>query len=140
MPTITANGEFQGRELKDMPVLNPGDWFGKTWLIELGGCAFPAYLVVEADSVDDAIDEMAEHEKYGHQIVVEEADLGDYPEEDRHYSGSGQVLDLDNINIYGEERVKQPFLCTYHGPGLPAEGINPTDYCDLEGTDDDDDI
>ncbi|TWT34904.1 hypothetical protein Enr8_23190 [Blastopirellula retiformator] len=37
MSTITANGTFHGHELKDMPVINPGDWFGKTWLVEIGG-------------------------------------------------------------------------------------------------------
>ena len=79
MSKITARGTFNGHDLKDMPVINPGDWFGKTWLIEIGGCYWPLFLVVEADTITDAIDELAEHEKYGHNIVVEDADLGDYP-------------------------------------------------------------
>lgn len=37
MSEITARGSFGGQELKDVPVLNPGSWFGKTWLLEIGG-------------------------------------------------------------------------------------------------------
>ncbi len=129
MPQITANATFHGHELKDIPVINPGDWFGKTWLIEIGGGYTSLYLVVEADSVSDAIDELADSEQHGHHIVVEEANLGDYPEDDRHYGPHGQVLDLDHLLIHGQEGAKQPFVCTYHGEGLPTEGVKPTDFC-----------
>ena len=128
MCEITATGKFSGHDLKDIPVLNPGDWFGKCWLIEIGGSYCPLFLVVEADSIQDVIDELAANEKYGHQIIVDDADLGDYPEEDRHYSGSGKVLDLDHLMIHGQERSECPFPCLYHGDGLPVEGIQPTDY------------
>lgn len=47
-------------------------------------------LNVEADS--DAIDVLAENEKYGDEIIVADEDLGDYPEDGRHYSGQGKVL------------------------------------------------
>ncbi len=33
---ITANGNLNGHDLKDLPVLNPGDRFGKAWLTALG--------------------------------------------------------------------------------------------------------
>lgn len=46
---ITARGNRNGHELTDIPVLNPGDWFGKTWLIEIGGSYSPLFLIVEAD-------------------------------------------------------------------------------------------
>jgi len=129
MATITASGTFHGHELKDMPVINPGDWFGKTWLIEIGGSYSPFFLIVEADSMSDAIDELADYKKYSHHIIVEESDLGDYPEEDRHYGPSGQVLDLDHLMIHGQEGNKTPFPCTYHGEGLPNDGMNPTEFC-----------
>ncbi len=41
--------------------------------------------------------------KYGHNIVVSGDDLADYDPETCHYSGSGQVLDLDHLMIYGDE-------------------------------------
>jgi len=129
MATITANGILHSHELNDIPVINPGDWFGKTWLIEIGGSYSPLFLIVEADSVSDAIDELADNEKYGHHIIVEASDLGDYPEEDRHYGPNGQVLDLDHLMIHGQERGNTPFACTYHGEGLPSEGVKPTEFC-----------
>jgi hypothetical protein len=128
MADITASASLHGQELKDIPVINPGDWFGKTWLIEIGGSYWPLFLIVEADSASDAIDELADHEKYGHHIVVAEVDLGDYPEDDRHYGPSGQVLDLDHLMIHGIDGTAVPFPCRYHGEGLPAEGVLPTDF------------
>ena len=128
MSEITARGTFNGHDLKDMPVINLGDWFGKTWLIEIGGSYWPLFLVVEADTITDAIDELAENEKYGHNIVVEDADLGDYPEDERHYSGTGKVLDLDHLMIHGQEGSDCPFPCRYFGDGLPDEGVMPTEF------------
>lgn len=128
MCAITAAGKFNGQDLKDIPVLNSGDWFGKCWLIEIGGSYCPLFLGVEADTPSDAIDAVADDEKYGRNIIVDDADLGDYPEEERHYSGSGKVLDLDHLMIHGQERADCPFPCVYHGEGLPEEGMKPTDF------------
>ncbi len=131
---ITANANFHGHELTDMPVLNPGGWFGKTWLIEIGGSYTPLFLIVEAGSMCDAIEELAENEQYGHHIVVSDEDLGDYNLNDCHYGPSGQVLDLDHLMIHGQEGVEQPFVCKYFGKGFPVEGIDPNaiDEYDLE--------
>lgn len=128
MSEIKARGTFGGQELKDVPVLNPGDWFGKTWLLEIGGSYWPLFLVVEADSVSDAIDELADNEKYGHHIVVPHEDLGDYPEDERRYGPRGQVIDLDHLMIHGQDGAECPFPCVYHGNGLPPEGMKPTDF------------
>ncbi|HMP02760.1 MAG TPA: hypothetical protein PKC45_09705 [Gemmatales bacterium] len=128
MSDITARGTFNGQELRDVPVLNPGGWFGKTWLLEVGGSFWPLYLVVESDSVQDAIDELVGNATYCHHIVVPEEDLGDYAEEHRHYGPSGQVIDTEHLMIYGQEGAKTPWPCTYHGDGLPSEGMTPTDY------------
>ena len=128
MCRITATATFHGQELKGVPVLNPGDWFGKTWLVEVGGAYLPLYLIVEADNVSDAIDELADDETYGHHIVVAAGDLADYPEDGRHYGPSGQVLDLDHLKVYGREGTNLPFPCRYHGDGLPPQGVLPTDF------------
>jgi hypothetical protein len=129
---ITAKGTLNGQSLTDIPVLNPGDWFGKTWLLDIGGSYSPLFVVVEADSVQDAIDELADHEKYGHQIIVSDEDLGDYPENERHYGPSGQVLDLDRLSIHGQEGADCPWPCRYFGDGLPEKGILPTEYWQRE--------
>lgn len=104
--TITAKCKLNGHELNDVPVVNPGDWFGKTWLLEVGGS-----------------------EKWGHHIVVDESDLGDYDPETCHYGPSGQVLDLDHLAIHGCEGCAVPFSCRYHGDGFPGEGVLPTEFC-----------
>ena len=119
MANVTASGSLHGHELKDMPVLNPAGWFGKAWLIEIGGSYWPLFLVVEADSVQDAIDELADDKKYGHHIVVDNADLGDHPEDKRHYGPSGQVIDLDHLMIYGQEGADLPFPCTSTATARP---------------------
>lgn len=133
--TITATCELNGQALTDVAVVNPGDWFGKTWLLEIGGSYLPLFLIVEADRASDAIDELADSEKYGHHIVVDEADLGDYDPGTCQYGPSGQVIDLDHLAIHGCEGCDVPFLCRYHGDGLPAEGVLPTEFSwdDLDG-------
>ena len=60
-------------------MLNPDGWFGKTWLIELGGSYTPLFLVVEAFSLTDAIDVLSFDETYGHQIHVKTATLKTTP-------------------------------------------------------------
>ena len=128
MSEIKASGNLHGHDLTEMPVLNPGDWFGKTWLIEIGGSYTPLFLIVEANSMSDAIDELADNEKYGHLIIAEDDYLNDYPEDERQYSGSGHVLDLDHLMLYGKEGAHIPFPCRYHGEGLPTEGVLPTEF------------
>ena len=128
MSKITASCKFHDHDLTDIPVLNPDGWWGKTWLLELGGSYTPLWLVVEADSMSDAVDELSDNETYGHQLHVPDSDLGDYPEDDRHYDGSGRVIDLDHLMIYGEERTDVPFPVKYHGDGLPPQGIDPREF------------
>jgi hypothetical protein len=130
MCEITAKATLHDHELNDVSVLNPGDWFGKTWLLEIGGSYSPLFLIVEADSMEDAIEELADDERYGHLICVDDGDLDDYPEDERHYGPSGQVLDLDHLMIYGQEGSETPFPCRYYGGCLPDEGMLPTEfYC-----------
>jgi hypothetical protein len=125
---ITASCKFHDRDLTDIPVLNPGGWFGKAWLLELGGSYTPLFLVVEADTISDAIDELSDNATYGHQLHVPDSDLGDYPEDDRHYDGSGRVIDLDHLMVHGQEGSDQPYSVLYYGDGLPSEGIDPREF------------
>ena len=74
MCEVKAKCTFNGHELTDIPVVNPGDWFGKTWLLEIGESYSPFFLIVEVDSVQTAIDELADDEKHGHLITVADED------------------------------------------------------------------
>ena len=133
MCEVKANANFHGHELNDISVINPGDWFGKTWLLEIGGSYSALYLVVEASSAQDAIDELADNEKHGHHILVADDNLSDYDPESCHYSPSGQVIDLDHLMIHGIEGSDSPFPCRYHAEGLPESGVRPCDFeCDCE--------
>ncbi len=124
---ITASCTFQGHDLSDIPVINPGGWFGKAWLVEIGGSDTPLFLVVEADTVSDALDELSDDPTFGPQIHVPEADLGDYSEDDRRYDGSGRVIDLDHVQVHGREGSDLPFPVTYRVEGESA-GIDPREF------------
>ena len=125
---VTAKGKFGDHEI-EAEVLNPGNWFGKTWLIEIGGSYSPLWLAVEANSVSDAIDELADSERHGNHIRVADADLGDYDEDDCSRAGNdGAVVDLDHLAVHGQEGSPTPWLCTYHSDGIPAEGVSPLIY------------
>jgi hypothetical protein len=63
---------------KDIPILNPGDWFGKARVLSIEGGYVPLRLVVEADAFDEAIDVLADHETYKREVVIPEADYADY--------------------------------------------------------------
>ena len=125
---IFASFRFQDAAHCNVPILNPRGWFGKTWLLELGGSYAPFLLIVEADTISDAIDVLSDDETYGHQIHVPDSDLPDYPEGDRHYDGSGRVIDTEHLMIYGQECCDLPFPVLYHGDTLPAEGMDPRQY------------
>jgi hypothetical protein len=130
--TITASCKFNDQDLTEVAVLNPGGWFGKAWLLELGGSFTRLFLVVEADSISDAIDEFSDNTTFGHQIHVPDSDLGDYPEADRHYDGSGRILDLDHLQIHGAEGSDLPYAMTFHAEGLPSDGIDPREFSEWD--------
>lgn len=127
MPKITASFKFHGLELT-ADVVNAGNWFGKTWLLEIEGGFTPLFLIVEADSASDAISELAASEEFGHHIIVDDADLADYDAETCEYSGSGKVIDTDWVSIHGCEGCSIPFKCRYHGVGLPSAGVLPNEF------------
>ncbi len=73
--------KFSHEPIKDVPVINPGGWFGAAKIVEVGGSAFPLFFVVEADSYGDAVDEFSGSDDYGHHVVIEDSAKGDYGEE-----------------------------------------------------------
>jgi hypothetical protein len=130
---ITAKGRLGNHDI-EAECINPGDWFGKVWLLEIGCGYSSGFFAVEADSVTDAIDEFS-GSKYGHLILIDEADFADYVE-DGEFNGytndGGQPCDLDNVMVHGEERPGRgeytPWNCRYFADDLPAEGMTPIAY------------
>lgn len=60
--TVTAKGILGGRDI-EAQAINPGGWFGKVWLLEVGGSYSSVYYAVEAGSISDAIDEFLDWEE-----------------------------------------------------------------------------
>ncbi len=54
--TVRASVVLGGQTIDDVIVLNPGGWFGKVHLFEIGGSYAPYYVLVEGDSIHDALD------------------------------------------------------------------------------------
>ena len=63
---------------KDIPILNPGDWFGKARVLSIEGGYVPLRLVVEADDLSAAIDVLADHETYKREVLIPEDEYRDY--------------------------------------------------------------
>lgn len=126
--TTTATVSFRGRRrnwepLTNVPVVNPGCWFGDAYLVEID-CGYSSlFFVVESGGECDVIDEFSDSE-YGHLIHVPNEDVEDIEDDDRYYDGSGHVLDLDEVRLYGPRDIK----VRYHAEGLPEKGINPKNY------------
>lgn len=126
---ITASFTFHDKQYDDIPVINPGNWFGKTWLISINAGHYAIFRIVEADNPSDAINELADSKEHGGLITVSEPDLADYDSETCEYGPSGQVIDTSDVLIHGVEGKAIPFSCMYHGKNLPESGICPTVFC-----------
>jgi hypothetical protein len=124
---IWASCEFNGFDLGYLPVLNPAACRGKTWLIEIGGC-MPVWVVVEAESVSDAIEVLSDDTEFGHGVHVREEDLAAYPEEERQYDQRGRVIDPERVKVQGCQESDLPYPVRYHFEGCPAQGIDPRQF------------
>ena len=136
--TLTASGKFNDHELTGLPVLNPGGWFGIAWLIEIGGSYASEFFVVEAGSVQDALDEFVDHEEYGARVRIDiEADGADYGEECSPGTqiGGVEITEKCWINLKGEiitdpEKGKALWECSRLGnAGEPCD----LDHCQIHG-------
>lgn len=121
---VWASCEFNGIDLDYLPVLNPGASRGKTWLVEIGGC-MPIWVVVEAESVFDAIEVLSDDPEFGHGVHVRDEDLAAYPEDERTYDRRGRVIDPERVRVHGQADSDLPYPVRYHFEGYPTEGINP---------------
>lgn len=92
---VFACAEVNGHKI-EAKVMNPGDWFGKVWLVEIGCGISSFYFAVEADTFDKAVDEFCDSEA-GHHIHINELELDDYK------------VETDNgfFNLRGEKLSKE---------------------------------
>ena len=145
-------------EGKRIDVINPGDYFGKAYIVGVEMGYHVEQFVVEANGEGDAIDEFVDS-KFGHLAHIPDDALGDYdmgldgeeapewatwrdltgkyrtgtpPREVPHYGGNcGEPCDLDNIQLHDA-----PKALRYFGPFIPQWGLTPKDYSDWGNVDD----
>lgn len=121
-PKITASFAFGGTTHQGVEVVNPGGWFGKTWLMEIGGSYAPFFVVVEADSCTDAINELIDS-KFGHQFILDPADFADYAVGTDNptcsfFGNNGHPCDIGDLAIHGDDR--DGYAMTYDVEGWDA--------------------
>ena len=119
---IWASCEYDGCELGYLPVLNPGACEGKTWLIEFLGDV-PIRLVVEADSVSEALVVLSNDPDFGEGFCFVHVEDDDSP-----VDSFPQVPKTQRVRVHGNEHCSCPYPVRYYGEGYPARGINPRQY------------
>jgi len=103
---LSARGFANDFEFEKATVINPGNWFGNTYLINANGSLF----IVEASDDADAIEEFA-NSKFGRMILVDEETVEEYTKEgwldDLTYTESGYV---DIVNYFTMHKTQE---CLY---------------------------
>lgn len=97
--SIRFHCNFQGQRVEG-PVVNPGDWYGKVWLIEIPNGPL---LAVEADNEDCAIDVLSDSSEYGHWINIseEQAQERERGGHEREYAGNNsQPVDTTMVRVW----------------------------------------
>lgn len=91
---ITATTKEYGTVKVDFAI-NRGQWFGKTWLIEVGMGYDSCFVLVEADDESDAIDVLADSKRS--YLIDTDEDLGD--DWNTRAGNDGHLVNLDNVGI-----------------------------------------
>ncbi len=130
--TVRAIGKLGDHQI-DAEVINPGDWWGKVWLIEIGHGISSSYFAVEGDTLQHALDEFADS-AYGHLIHIDiDVEGGDYgcQMSKGDTIKDGVVLEEDSwVNLKGEISDTSLSECSYYGnAGTPCD----TDHMTYHG-------
>lgn len=96
---ITAYNNTTQSAIRVDNLINKGQYFGETYLLGIG-CGFDTHtFAIEASCEQDALEVFVDS-KYGHLVIIENADLKDYDEDYISYYGNeGKPCDLDNVRI-----------------------------------------
>lgn len=119
---IWAFCEFNGCELSYLPALNPGAYGGRTWFIEFTGDV-PIWLVLEAESVCDAIVVLNSHPEWGDMVHVAIDENEDEPE---------AVICVQFVRVHGDPESDPPYPVRYHDEGFPEQGIDPRQFANAQ--------
>lgn len=133
----------------ELPVVNPGGWFGRVYIIGYTDGFAGWYYLVEAGAADDAIETWVESE-FGEPARIPLGHLKDYEVRSRSghsegdvsyscsFAGDGTPYDSDNITVaelpaqgrsYGRGVTTRVVL--YYGPSLAHRGVGPIAYANF---------
>ena len=102
---VTAHGKLGDHDI-EAEVLNPGGWYGKAWLIEVG-CGYSSiYYVAEADTVQDAIDEFVGSDAGKKHVGIDQSDYGDYG----HDVTPGDIIGGVTFDVKGKVNLRGEFF------------------------------
>ena len=102
-------------------VMNPGGWFGQVHVLQIAiANALNPFLIIEADTPDEAIDEWADDDTYGHWINDEEAQQAEEdwfaahrdddpmpePPETTRAGNDSHVVNLDNVAFCKFDKIE----------------------------------
>ncbi len=105
MAKVTAHGKLNGHDI-EAEVINPGDWFGKVWLIEVGCGYSSVFYAVEADHLTDALDVFVGSDIGKKQVGIPESDYGDYG----YDVNPGDTIGGKEITAKGKMNLKGEFF------------------------------
>jgi hypothetical protein len=105
--SIYAKTAWAGTSV-EVPVLNPGDWFGRTWLV---------HAKLRTGQTELLIVEAEDPELVRHLLRLE----------DGYQSWLSTEVEL---SIHGQPRKQMPWKCRYFGDTLPPRGLSPLQFFD----------
>jgi hypothetical protein len=126
--SVVAIGIVDGRCLTATAV-NPGEWFGRTWLVSVSAGQNVLHYVIEANSLTNASDMLSES-VHGHVIRIQSSEYLDFGVETDEpkccFDGKGQPYDPTVIMSQGR------WDCWYFKSTEQTVGIEPAEYLLLE--------
>lgn len=109
--------KFRTNEGIEGIAVNPGDWFGKVWIIQIAiANALNPCFAIEAGSEQDAIDEFADS-RFSHLIDCE-CECGDEECDCCRCGNDGHPVNLDNVSI------RKPGGVVYFVEWKPSDDID----------------
>lgn len=112
MITATVYGRT-GRPERVHFAINRGEWYGKTWLVQVGMGYTSCNVLVEADSEQDAIDELADSKR---SYLIDTDELCDACAEAAKLETSSDTFE--------EDREKLWAACTCSFAGNDSHRVN----------------
>lgn len=124
-----------GRREVDVPLLNPGEWLGRVWMVMIDNDFVSFYVGVEAYDGDEVVNIIARHPTYRRHVVIPEGEVESYLIHPAGPDGPAEydVVMVDDVpcSVHGIEfwpvdNVR--YFGTHIERSLPADGVLSTEF------------